>query len=70
MSNKKFLYYARFYPACNICGMRENIVSNYDLDDHYCRVCACITLRKQNNKKDEKERENEGDIFNKLEVVI
>ena len=68
MTDKKFLYYTRFYPACNICGMREEAVSNYKLDEHYCRVCACITLRKLNNKKDEKERENEIVMFNKLEI--
>ena len=50
MSDKLFLYYTRFYPTCNECGMRENVVSNYELGNYYCRVCACITLRKQNIK--------------------
>ena len=68
MTDKKFLYYTRFYPACSKCGMRENIVSKYEFDDHYCRVCACIILRNQNNKKDEKEKEDENVMFNKLEI--
>ena len=68
MTEKKFFYYTKSYPACCICGMRENILSEYNLDDFYCRICACVKLRKENNLKDEKHKKDENVMFNKLEI--